>query len=164
MFLAWHYQNWWNYSTPQNKMATRAKNRKTFKQLLILNGWKDCVKILLKTHRGVAWWPSTKIAHTVPLNWTRWPPELKIEKPIKRLLLLNGWLILKISQKCLLCHCLPKLLKPSAPSYITDHFISTIWIRWAIQGHHGPLVLTYSEMNALQGKLFCHIHFCLPWQ
>ena len=27
-------------------------------------------------------WPSTKIAQTVLLRWTRWPPELKIEKPL----------------------------------------------------------------------------------
>ena len=27
-------------------------------------------------------WMSTKIAETVRLRWTRWPPELKIEKPL----------------------------------------------------------------------------------
>ena len=27
-------------------------------------------------------WLSTKIAQIVPLHWTRWPPELKIEKPL----------------------------------------------------------------------------------
>ena len=34
-------------------------------------------------------WPSTKIAQTVLLHWSRWPPELKIEKKFKWLLLLN---------------------------------------------------------------------------
>ena len=27
-------------------------------------------------------WPFTKIAQTVSLRWTKWPPELKIEKPL----------------------------------------------------------------------------------
>ena len=27
-------------------------------------------------------WLSTKISKMVPLRWTKWPPELKIEKPL----------------------------------------------------------------------------------
>ena len=30
-------------------------------------------------------WPSTEIAKMVPLCWTKWPPELKIEKTNKHL-------------------------------------------------------------------------------
>ena len=41
MFLVTLYQNCSNCSAPLNKMATRAQNRKTFKQLLLLNGWTD---------------------------------------------------------------------------------------------------------------------------
>ena len=134
-------------------------------------------------------WPSTKIAQTILLHWTKWPLELntyrkifkrlllnrwmnfeiitqecslgdplpncsnystllnkmvtwaKNRKTFKQLLLLNSWTDFEIiSQKCSLGHCLPKLLKPSTPPYITYHFICTMWIRWAIQGHHGPLV------------------------
>ena len=47
MFLAWPYQNCSNCSTLQNKIATRAKNRTTFKQLLILNGLKDFAWVTL---------------------------------------------------------------------------------------------------------------------
>ena len=60
-----------------NKMAARAKNRKTFKRLRLLNQCIDfeiCGMYLR--------WLSTKIAQTVRLCWTRWPPELKIEKPL----------------------------------------------------------------------------------
>ena len=35
------YQYWSNCSTPLNKMAARAKNRKTFKRLLLLNQKMD---------------------------------------------------------------------------------------------------------------------------
>ena len=41
-------------------------------------------------------WLSTKIAQTVPLRWTRWPPELKIEKPLNDFSSLTSELILKI--------------------------------------------------------------------
>ena len=36
-------------------------------------------------------WLSTKIAQTIQLCWTKWPPGLLIEKSFKRLLLLNRW-------------------------------------------------------------------------
>ena len=35
------YQNCLNRSAQMNKMAARAKNRKTFKRLLLLNQWID---------------------------------------------------------------------------------------------------------------------------
>ena len=73
------FQNCSNRSAPLNKLAPRAKNRKTFKRLLILNTvyrfWNNFTGRFLG-------WPSTKIAQTVLLCWTRWPPELKIEKPL----------------------------------------------------------------------------------
>ena len=53
-------------------------------------------------------WPSIKIAKMVTLHWTKWPPELKVEKH----LLLGQWPDFKIiSQKCSLGDPLPKLLK-----------------------------------------------------
>ena len=39
-------------------------------------------------------WPSTKIAQIVPLRWTRWPPGLKIEKPLNNISSVTAWLIL----------------------------------------------------------------------
>ena len=48
-------------------------------------------------------WPSTKIAQTVLLRWTRWPPELKIEKPLNHFC---SW-----TSRWLLKYSLPKLLK-----------------------------------------------------
>ena len=35
------YENCINHSARMNKMAARAKNRKTFKRLLLLNQWMD---------------------------------------------------------------------------------------------------------------------------
>ena len=40
-------------------------------------------------------WPSTNIAQTVPLGWTRWLPELKIEKPSNDFSsLTSGWIVI----------------------------------------------------------------------
>ena len=39
-------------------------------------------------------WPSTKIAQIVPLCGTRWPPELKIEKPLNDFFSwTRGWIL-----------------------------------------------------------------------
>ena len=58
-------------------------------------------------------WLSTKIAQTVPLRWTRWPPELKIEKSsIDFSSLTSASILKKIIQECSLGDYLPKLLKP----------------------------------------------------
>ena len=45
------YQNWLNRSSLLNKMAARAKNRKTFKLLLLLNQKMDFEII----YRNVSW-------------------------------------------------------------------------------------------------------------
>ena len=68
-------------------------------------------------------WPFTKIAQMVLFHWTRWPPELKVEKKIfKRHLLLGQWPDFKIfAQKCFSNGPLPKLLK---------------WFRSAAQNGH----------------------------
>ena len=56
--------------------------------------------------------PFTKIAKMIPLHWTRWPPELKIEKIFKWQLHLGPWPDFKtISQKCSSYGPLPKLVK-----------------------------------------------------
>ena len=61
-----------NGSTPLNKMAAWAKNRK------FSMAWFQtvCTEMF---HQ----WPSTKITKMAPLGWTNWWPELKIEKPLK---------------------------------------------------------------------------------
>ena len=69
-------------------MATRAKKKKkgidchaSINSLpighLLLNGLMD-FKIILQEYSLSD--PSTKIAKMVQLGWTKWPPELKIEK------------------------------------------------------------------------------------
>ena len=58
-------------------------------------------------------WLSTKIAQTVQLYWTRWPPELKIEKPSIDFPLLNQCIdFKKIIQECSLGDYPLKFLKP----------------------------------------------------
>ena len=46
------YQNCSNRSAPLNKMAARAKNRKTFKQLLLLNQKMDFEMIIQECFLG----------------------------------------------------------------------------------------------------------------
>ena len=46
------YQNCSNRSAPLNKMATRAKNRKTFKRLLLLNRFIDFEIIIQECSLG----------------------------------------------------------------------------------------------------------------
>ena len=46
------YQNCSNYFAPLNKMATRAKNRKTFKQLFLLNQKMDFEIIIQECYLG----------------------------------------------------------------------------------------------------------------
>ena len=58
-------------------------------------------------------WLSTKIAQTVPPYWTRWLPELKIEKPsIDFSSLTSASILKKIIQECSLGDYPPMLLKP----------------------------------------------------
>ena len=57
-------------------------------------------------------WLSTKIARSVLLRWTRWPPELKIEKTLKWLLHLIQFIDFEIIlQEGSLGDSLTKLLK-----------------------------------------------------
>ena len=72
------YQICWNDFPWLNKMATRAKNRKTFKWHLLCGQWPDFKVISQKCSS----WPFTKIAKMVPLGWTKGPPILNIEKPL----------------------------------------------------------------------------------
>ena len=46
------YQKCSNRSAPLNKMAARAKNRKTFKRLLLLNQKMDCEIIIQECFLG----------------------------------------------------------------------------------------------------------------
>ena len=104
-------------SAPLNKMAARAKKYKIFKRHLVLGQWPDfeifahiCTEVF---HRL----PSTKITKVALLGWTKWWPELKIEKKnnFKRHLLRSQCPDFKvISQKCSSYGPLPELLKSSA--------------------------------------------------
>ena len=102
------YQNCSNRSAPLNKMAARAKNRKTFKQLLFLNqcidfeimiqecSLDDCPLKLLKPFRYVE----------------QDGRQSKNRKTFKQLLLLNQEMDFEIIiQECFLANPQPKLLK-----------------------------------------------------
>ena len=59
-----------------NKMVTRTKNRKTFKRHPPL---RPVDRFQNNFTEVFLLWPSTKIAKMVPLGWSKWLPELKIE-------------------------------------------------------------------------------------
>ena len=86
------YQNCSNSSASLNKMAARAINRNklltTSSAISMDRFWNNFTGMFLR-------WLSTKIAQTVPLHWTRWPPELKIEKPLNDFFSLTSASILK---------------------------------------------------------------------
>ena len=73
------YQNCSNDSAMLNMMAARAINRnkllKTSSAKLVDRFWNYFTGMFLRQL-------SSKIAQTILLSWTRWPPELKIEKPL----------------------------------------------------------------------------------
>ena len=101
-FCWMEFQDGHNGSTPLNKMAARATNRKPSNDI---SSWpvarfqNICIEVFLQ-------WPSTEIAKMVTLGWTKWWLELKIEK------LYGQWPDFKvISQKCFSYSPLPKLLK-----------------------------------------------------
>ena len=73
------YQNCSNDSATLNKMAARAINRN---KLLTTSSAISMDRFGNNFTGMFLRWLSTKIAQTVPLRWTRWPPELKIEKPL----------------------------------------------------------------------------------
>ena len=97
-----------NGSAPLNKMAARANNRNlqaTSCPWQMARFQNICTEVFLK-------WPTTKIAKMVLLYWTKWRPELKVEKTFKRHLHHGQWPDFKvISQKCSSYGPLPKLLK-----------------------------------------------------
>ena len=73
------YKNCSNRSAPLNKMAARARNRKTFKLLLLLNQWIDFEIIL---QEGSLDDPLPKLLKPFRSVEQDGPPELKIEKPV----------------------------------------------------------------------------------
>ena len=72
------HQNCSNGSATLNKMATRAKNRKTFKRLLLLNQFIDFEIILQEGSLGDC--PPKLLKRFCYVEQV--PPELKIEKPL----------------------------------------------------------------------------------
>ena len=76
-----------------NKMAARAINRNmlltTSSAKSVDRFWNNFTGMFLR-------WLPTKIAQTVPLHWTRWPQELKIEKPLNDFPSLTSASILKL--------------------------------------------------------------------
>ena len=101
------HQNCSNRSATLNKMAARAKNRKTFKQLLLLNQKMDFEIIIHECTLGD---PLPKLLKPFRLN--KMAARAKKRKNFKRLLLLNQKMDFEIIiQKCSLGDPLPKLLK-----------------------------------------------------
>ena len=64
-------------------------------QLFALNNFssKTARRILNNFTGRFLGWPSTKIAQILPLRWTRWPPELKIEKPLNFFSWTRRWIL-----------------------------------------------------------------------
>ena len=101
------YQNCSNHSTPLNKMAAVAKNRKTLKGLLLQNGWMDFEIILQEGSLGDPLPKLLKLYRSVEQDG-----RAKNRKTFKRLLLLNQRMDFDIIiQECFLGDPLPKLLK-----------------------------------------------------
>ena len=70
-----------NDSPPLNKVATRAKNRKSsFCPWPVAWFQNICTEVF---ELQFLQWPYTKIAKMVLLGWIEWQPELKLEKPLK---------------------------------------------------------------------------------
>ena len=66
-----------NGSAPLNKMAARVKNWKRQTRPWLMAWFQNiCTEVF---HQ----WSSTKITKMAPLCWTKWRPELNIEKPLK---------------------------------------------------------------------------------
>ena len=86
------YQNCSNDSATLNKMAARAINTN---KLLTTSSAKSMDRFWNNFTGMFLRWLSTKIAQTDRLRWTRWPPELKIEKPLNDFSSLNSASVLK---------------------------------------------------------------------
>ena len=69
-----------NGSAPLNKMATRAKKIENLQTTSCPWPMAWFQNIFTEVFHQ---WPSTKITKMAPLGWTKWWPELKIEKPLK---------------------------------------------------------------------------------
>ena len=70
-----------NGSALWNKIAARAKNRKSsndISSLAIARFQNICTEVFFQ-------WPSTKIVKMIPIICTKWQLELKIEKPFKNI-------------------------------------------------------------------------------
>ena len=90
-------------------MATRAKNRKTFKRLIFLNQWTDFEIISHECSLGD---PLPKLLKPFRSD-EKMAARVKNRKIFKRLLFLNQLMDFEIiSQECSLGDPLPKLLKP----------------------------------------------------
>ena len=90
-FCCSEFKDGCNSSTPLNKMAARATNRKSSNDTSSLT---NC-PISKYLHRSVPPMTLYQIAKMVPLGWTKWRPELKIEKPLKAISSMASGLISK---------------------------------------------------------------------
>ena len=140
-----------------NKMAARAKNRKNLKTTS--SPWP--LTQFQNNFTGMfLGWPSTKFVQTIPLGWTRWPPELKIEKPLnvfsfvinllKRHLLNQRTDFEIILQECSLGDPLPKLPKWFSPlNKMAARGKNRKTLKWHRQGY------TLGDPLPKLLKLFC---------
>ena len=102
------YKNCSNRSAPLNKMAARAKNRKTLKLLLFLN---QCIDFEVILQEGSLGDPLPKLLKPFR-SVEKMAARAKNRKTFKRLLLLNQKMDFeKIIQEYFLGDPLPKLLK-----------------------------------------------------
>ena len=107
------YQNCSNRSSPMNKMAARAKNRKTFKQLLLLNQKMDFEIIIQECFLG---YPLPKLLKRIGYMEQDGRQGYKYKISFYRLLLVNQWTnFVIISQECSLGDCLQICSNRSAP-------------------------------------------------
>ena len=69
-----------------NEMATKAKNRKktSLNDIPSLAQFQNDFRVMFFL------FPFTEIAKTFPLCWTKWLPELKIEKALKDISMASG--------------------------------------------------------------------------
>ena len=103
------YQNCSNCSAPLNKMAARTKNRKTFKQLLLLNqkmGFEINIQECFLDDPLPNFSNNSATLNKVAARAINRNQLLTTSSPIS----MTDFEI--ISQECFLCDCLPKLLKP----------------------------------------------------
>ena len=103
-----------------NKMATRAKSRKTLKPLLLVNQWTDFKIITYEYFLGNPLPQLLKPFRLDEQDGRQSYTEIET-KTFKRLLLLNQWMDFEIiSHECSLGNPLPKLLKPFCSSEWND--------------------------------------------